>query len=189
MIRVLAFIWQLPQTLVALIYLVWLILTNNYLKIEQQNSIQIVETKIKIGSVSLGSYIFGPPRFKPHFSDHLLIHELGHSVQSILLGPFYLLIIGLPSLLSAWWFPKRHDQRWFETWTNRLAIAYAKKHFVEFESSAFVSLEVESSYRNHRNNTFNRTKNPLVNRWSWIDFLVMLPTGIIVYLLIHLMFN
>ena len=44
------------------------------------------------GSVSLGEYIILS-------SPGALGHELGHRTQSRLLGPLYLLVIGLPSLL------------------------------------------------------------------------------------------
>ena len=45
-----------------------------------------------MGSVSLGSYIIVS-------SESVLRHEFGHRRQSIMLGPLYLVIIGLPSLL------------------------------------------------------------------------------------------
>ncbi len=32
-------------------------------------------------------------------SQRLLIHEYGHTIQSLILGPFYLIIIGIPSTL------------------------------------------------------------------------------------------
>lgn len=59
-------------------------------------------------SVSLGMFLFISK--KPYFSDKftekesetmLLVHEYGHTVQSLLLGPLYLPIIGLPSLIWA----------------------------------------------------------------------------------------
>lgn len=46
------------------------------------------------GGISLGMFIFIS-------NDSLLVHEYGHSIQSLILGPLYLLVIGLPSLLWA----------------------------------------------------------------------------------------
>lgn len=49
------------------------------------------------GGLSLGAFIFVPkgcPR-------SLIVHEYGHTVQSLILGPLYLPIIGLPSMLWA----------------------------------------------------------------------------------------
>lgn len=61
-------------------------------------------------SLSLGLFIFltdRPPRDRrgqiPHgeISRRLLVHEYGHTVQSLLLGPLYLPVAGLPSALWA----------------------------------------------------------------------------------------
>ncbi len=61
-------------------------------------------------SLSLGPFIFltdKPPQDRSgqiHFQDipqRLLVHEYGHTVQSLLLGPLYLPVIGLPSALWA----------------------------------------------------------------------------------------
>lgn len=35
------------------------------------------------------------------YSQKLLAHEYGHTIQSLLLGPLYLLVIGIPSVI---WF-------------------------------------------------------------------------------------
>ncbi len=61
-------------------------------------------------SVSLGLFVFVTS--KPFFYDklkneytmeelsqRLLVHEYGHTIQSIILGPLYLIIIGIPSTL------------------------------------------------------------------------------------------
>lgn len=46
------------------------------------------------GSMSLGMFIFlGRDDIR------IIVHEYGHSIQSIILGPFYLLVIGIPSYL------------------------------------------------------------------------------------------
>lgn len=46
--------------------------------------------------VSLGRFIFVPK----NSSDFILDHEYGHTIQSLILGPLYLPLIGAPSL--AW---------------------------------------------------------------------------------------
>lgn len=57
-------------------------------------------------SVSLGMFIFLSKKrmFIPKYSqkellERLLVHEYGHTIQSLILGPFYLFIIGLPSMI------------------------------------------------------------------------------------------
>ena len=61
-------------------------------------------------SLSLGAFIFltdKPPRDRGgqipdrEVSRRLLVHEYGHTVQSLILGPLYLPVVGLPSLLWA----------------------------------------------------------------------------------------
>ena len=61
-------------------------------------------------SLSLGPFIFltdKPPRDRSgqvpleEIPRRLLVHEYGHTVQSLLLGPFYLPVVGLPSALWA----------------------------------------------------------------------------------------
>ena len=47
--------------------------------------------------LSLGPFIFVPR----HCSRRLLVHEYGHCVQALILGPLYLPIIVLPSLVWA----------------------------------------------------------------------------------------
>jgi hypothetical protein len=49
-----------------------------------------------LGAISLGMFIF---TFTPHVSDRLVRHEYGHSIQSMVLGPLYLLMIGIPSMV------------------------------------------------------------------------------------------
>ncbi len=61
-------------------------------------------------SVSLGMFVFvaSEPFFVEKFegqigakelSNRLLVHEYGHTIQSLILGPLYLILIGIPSTL------------------------------------------------------------------------------------------
>lgn len=51
--------------------------------------------------VSLGKYIFIPDKSTEASGEEefLLTHEYGHTLQSLILGPAYLLLVGVPSLL------------------------------------------------------------------------------------------
>lgn len=66
---------------------------------------------------------------KDELSKRLLVHEYGHTIQSLILGPLYLIVIGIPSTL--WGFlPNLHKKRkdeqisyfsfFTEGWANRL---------------------------------------------------------------------
>lgn len=48
---------------------------------------------------SLGSFIFIPEAWSDYDKEHIVVHEYGHTVQSLILGPFYLLVVGLPSCI------------------------------------------------------------------------------------------
>ncbi|MBQ8555683.1 MAG: hypothetical protein IJ438_07410 [Clostridia bacterium] len=90
-------------------------------------------------SVSIGPFVFVTD--KPYFAEklqslysreelaaRLLVHEHGHTIQSLLLGPMYLIVIGIPSTLWGW-LPnlarmREEQQRSYfsfftESWANR----------------------------------------------------------------------
>ena len=89
-------------------------------------------------SVSLGMFVFvtSGPYFTEKFegqigvedlSNRLLVHEYGHTIQSLVLGPLYLFLIGIPSTL--WGFlggTKRKEEQipygafFTEKWANTL---------------------------------------------------------------------
>ena len=96
----------------------------------------ITEWKDK-SSVSLGMFVFvtGEPYFyeklkeeysMEELSGRLLVHEYGHTIQSLILGPLYLIVIGIPSTL--WGFSpnlnrKRKEQQlsYFSFFTEKWA--------------------------------------------------------------------
>ena len=49
------------------------------------------------GSMALGGYLF----LDKNSGDEIVVHEYGHTIQSLILGPFYLFVIGIPSFLWA----------------------------------------------------------------------------------------
>jgi hypothetical protein len=55
------------------------------------------------GGMSLSNSIFVPFEWfdGSYWQDNYIKHEYGHSIQSKILGPLYLFIIGIPSLLWA----------------------------------------------------------------------------------------
>lgn len=87
----------------------------------ENGSYWIILTKGTKGSVSLGKYVF----LSYMASDRIKLHEIGHTKQSLMLGPLYLLVIGIPSILWAAMHktvaPKK-DYYWFytERWADKL---------------------------------------------------------------------
>lgn len=112
------YIWQLPQNIVGLItyscYDGYNICTPETCKSECIRC--KLSTKMR-GGISLGNYIILSNR-------RHLKHELGHTVQSKYLGPAYLLVVGLWSIIDAA-ISKNHSECWCEKWANKLS----DKHF------------------------------------------------------------
>lgn len=96
--------WGLPQTLLGL-FVFLLHLGDRH---SLYHGAVITEWKGK-SSVSLGLFVFitAEPFFlsklpqypREELSARLLVHEYGHTIQSLILGPLYLLAMGVPSTL------------------------------------------------------------------------------------------
>ena len=114
---ILLYAWQLPQNLLGLLMLAIVRPEDIY---DYEGEKLCYSYKRMRGGISLGNFVY----FRKPAYDRLLRHESGHCRQSRLLGPFYLIVIGLPSLLWAlWWHPGRTiPYSWFytERWADRL---------------------------------------------------------------------
>ena len=128
-------IWGFPQSLLGLINFLIHIKEKHYL----YHGAIITEWNNK-SSVSLGMFVFvtTEPFFyeklkgeysKEELSARLLVHEYGHTIQSLLLGPLYLIVIGIPSTLWGflpYFYNKRQNERlsyfsfFTEKWANQL---------------------------------------------------------------------
>lgn len=125
--------WGILQTLLGLLMFIRCFKNKHY----TYHGAIITEWNVK-SSMSLGLFVFvtSEPYFAPKYdgkismeelSKRLLVHEYGHTIQSLILGPLYLIIIGIPSTL--WGFvgaKKRKDKQipygafFTEGWANRL---------------------------------------------------------------------
>jgi len=88
----LAFTWELPQTILGLILLV---LTSGY-GFEKMKYAKVYWRQVKWG-ISLGMFILLGRVYLPT-KETTTKHEHGHSIQSMMFGPLYLIVIGLPSI-------------------------------------------------------------------------------------------
>lgn len=94
-------IWTLPQTLVGLFVMLFCKITYKHTKVKKYKDIFHVSWKYWSG-VSLGLFTFT----NESASDNTYAHEWGHTRQSLILGPLYLIVIGLPSIIWAGCFDK-----------------------------------------------------------------------------------
>lgn len=122
-------LWQFPQNICGVIWK--LVIREKVLnKVEHAfapyNYNRIYLTSIK-GGVTLGDYIFIESYLM--IDIYVLAHEYGHYRQSLILGPLYLIVIGVPSLLHniAHYIGNRIGIRWdyysfyTESWADKLA--------------------------------------------------------------------
>lgn len=89
------FIWQLPQHIVALIYFGYLVMMCKDLGVDSRYKQAIVIPCVMRGAITLGNYVFVGLNSEYRKT---VKHELGHTIQSKILGPLYLIVIGIPSI-------------------------------------------------------------------------------------------
>lgn len=92
-IEIILYIWQLPQNLLGLILLLCYKREKVYYRLNGR--IFYFTNEIPAG-ISLGKYII----MRREDKEEGMMHEYGHTVSSRRLGPLYLLVIGLPSILG-----------------------------------------------------------------------------------------
>ena len=120
MTKFLLFLWQLPQNIVG--FIVYIIC-----KLRERGSItykdKITTLWLFPGGLSMGLYMF----VYKDYDENLIQHEYGHTIQSLYLGPVYLLIIGIPSLIWAGCFQefrRKHKISYYsfypEKWADKL---------------------------------------------------------------------
>lgn len=128
LIYLLLYLWQLPQNIVAL----FLMIFDQNMKLLTSRKYTNCYIWTLNGGISLGSYAFVSKNLSKR--ECHVIHELdGHTKQSKLLGPLYLLIIGIPSIL--WLLVRRTNLKKYpnyysfytEKWANDCANIEAYK--------------------------------------------------------------
>ena len=121
-IKVLLTIWQLPQTIVGLIYLACL--KASIIDSTKREYATIYKVENIHYSISLSPFIFCS--VSGYGNDKTKDHEYGHVKQSLILGPLYLIVIGLPSLIWAAVYqynsqdPNGYFRFYTEKWADKL---------------------------------------------------------------------
>lgn len=125
------YIWQLPQNLLGLILIMFYRPKHKH---TMDNGIEIHYSSTMLGGISLGKYaIVNANHYRKDIKDSLkrdtVRHEaIGHTKQSRIFGPLYLIIIGLPSITWAGMYGtivKRttngYYRFWTEAWADKIA--------------------------------------------------------------------
>lgn len=77
----------------------------------------------------------------------MLAHEFGHTLQSRILGPLYIIVVGFPSLIGCRLPLHDHRREWYEVWANRLSYRYHVKHGREITAARWNHYDYPLSYR------------------------------------------
>lgn len=116
-VEILLWIWQAPQNVVGLVFR----LIYGWTAILFRGVDVVVSSRFP-GGISLGRTIVVKRSYLANTDTWN--HEYGHTRQSLYLGPFYLFVVGIPSLLWAWyWNPSRgvsYYSFYTEKWADKL---------------------------------------------------------------------
>ena len=115
-------LWQFPQNMLALC-IEGILCEAAYREGKAGGNTIIVSIALS-SAMSLGDYLF----VNPMSSQKSIQHEYGHSKQSDILGPLYLIVIGIPSLLHniVYYICSKIGIKWnyysfyTESWANKL---------------------------------------------------------------------
>ena len=122
------FIWQLPQHIVALIYFGYLVMMCKDLGVDSRYKQAIVIPCVMRGAITLGNYIFVGLNSEYRKT---VKHELGHTIQSKILGPLYLIVIGIPSITYCGLrrlFPSLRKKNYYDFYTESTANYLSEKY-------------------------------------------------------------
>ena len=117
------YIWQLPQNLVGLVMVLYYKVTASFVAENDFNGVTLYYIPGFPGGISLGRYILLNYNYID-FTGSTEKHEYGHCLQSQFLGPLYLFVIGIPSLIHAALYnnpnPLPYYRFWTEAWADKL---------------------------------------------------------------------
>ena len=133
------FTWGLPQNLIGLIAFLSKRKTCEYKRFGQSIITYVPVTEKPFGGVSLGMFIFVNPERPKDWLHDTEIHEYGHTIQSLILGPLYFIVVGFPSVVWCNWkkaikWREDNDKSYYwlycEGWANTLGRRVSGKNFI-----------------------------------------------------------
>ena len=121
-LSILLWIWQAPQNVVGLALRLWYRGRIAVVLLYDHHCGGVtyrVVPDLPGGGISLGATVL--VRYYFIESPELYAHEYGHVKQSRILGPLYLFVIGIPSLLWACWYRKHKRGSYYAFYTEKWA--------------------------------------------------------------------
>lgn len=135
------FTWGFVQNLVGLIGFLVLYKKTRHARFHNA-VITYVDTDKSFGGISLGIFIFVNGKKSEEWLHDTHIHEYGHTIQSVVLGPLYFPVIGFPSIVWCNFPPivryrKKNDVSYYtiycEGWANLWGSRFSGQKFVTEE--------------------------------------------------------
>jgi hypothetical protein len=132
MLMILYWTWCLPQTFLGfLIFLIIKIIDPAASSFFYKKGIILTRTIILNGGLSLGFFVFSfdysryPGKFLSGAQKRMDAHEWGHSIQSLIFGPAYLLVIGFPSIIRSYHWRRNNNIEGYysafpENWADKI---------------------------------------------------------------------
>ena len=115
------YLWQLPQNVIGLlVLLVYWMLDKIDWTYKDSDGVKFVYCNEFHGGISLGKYVILDTVYQV-YNGRTEQHEAGHSKQSRILGPFYLLVIGLPSIIHAALYKDSPFTSYYDFYTEKWA--------------------------------------------------------------------
>lgn len=128
-IKALLLIWELPQNIVGAFLFTFFSVFSDTIIIDDDDSMEMYSTLMR-GAISLGVFRVYKYSYAANSSQYVRLcrmHEKGHRQQSKILGPLYLIVIGLPSIIWATLHSfckpiSKIDYYWFytEKWADKI---------------------------------------------------------------------
>ena len=110
------YVWQLPQNLLGLLLVEILTPEEN---IDYKGVRLHYSSKLR-GSISLGRHIIVSTNYRD-YNGKTEAHEYGHCRQSKMLGPLYLIVVGLMSLIWAGVYRPGYGKSYYDFYTEKWA--------------------------------------------------------------------
>ena len=142
-IYIILFIWQLPQNLLAII--IYPFLGNKKIICYRNNCLCFCCSRMT-GGVSLGNFAYVGCKL----DKYSISHEVdGHTVQSKLLGPLYLIIIGIPSFIWCNIISREKHPNYYEFFTEKWANSCAGLEVVNHKEEYYL-IKKNNFRKNHQ---------------------------------------
>ena len=101
--RALLLIWELPQNILGAFLFIFFAVFSDSVILDDDDPLEMYSPMMR-GAISLGIFRVYAYKYLGNGARYVELvrrHEKGHRKQSMMLGPLYLIVIGLPSLIWA----------------------------------------------------------------------------------------